>query len=142
MAPVEVHKGRHGYYPCSRETFLKLKRIAKAYTHARRMLHDWYRWQRKQPQNRVIRKTIRDAQGRKVGSEVIGPRPEPFLKLLFIQWDRISYRKPATWYLCDHEFFYDYLNARHPCSRVEDVIPLKANNVRIDEMIAKIESTR
>ena len=45
----------------------------------------WERWNRKQPQNRVIRKWKRDLLGRKIGSEIVGPRPEPKIDHIFLQ---------------------------------------------------------
>ena len=71
----EVHKGRWGFYPCDYETYKKLKQLHKWHEQAVRDWSNWCRWDRKEPQNRVIRKYTRDADGRKIGSEIVGPRP-------------------------------------------------------------------
>jgi len=38
---------------------------------------EWNRWARKDEKNRIIRKFTRNDQGQKIGSKIIGPRPEP-----------------------------------------------------------------
>jgi hypothetical protein len=50
----------------------------------------WTRWHRKQPQNRVIWRRLRDAGGRPVGWERLGPRPEPRVPAFMIQDDWVG----------------------------------------------------
>jgi hypothetical protein len=49
---TEIHKNRFGYYPCSWETYRKLKRLN--YLRIESLISNarWNRWNRKQPQNR------------------------------------------------------------------------------------------
>ena len=79
----QVHQGKYGYYPCSRETFLKLKKLNAALTRAKHSAAAWYRWARKAPQNRVIREYIRNEQGQKTGFSIIGQMTEPKINIFF-----------------------------------------------------------
>jgi hypothetical protein len=76
-------QSRWGWHPCDYATFALLKRLHAAYWRAARQYATWQRWHSKMPRNRVLRRRIRDAQGRKIGSEVVGPWPEPPLPALF-----------------------------------------------------------
>jgi hypothetical protein len=78
-----VHQARWGWYPCDYETFLLLKKLSARYWKALRRIAEWQRWARKQPHNRVIRQKVVDDRGCRVGSRVVGPRPEPALDPLF-----------------------------------------------------------
>jgi hypothetical protein len=78
-----AHQSRWGWHPCDYATFLLLKELNCLHERALRQFAAWRRWQRKMPHNRVIRRRIVDAHGRKVSSEIIGPMPEPPLTLLF-----------------------------------------------------------
>lgn len=52
VAPVNEFQSRWGYHPCNRETFLKLKRLHKAFWwHLRRSVAA-ERWNAKRPENR------------------------------------------------------------------------------------------
>ena len=48
-----IYKSRCGHHPCNHETFLKLKKVHKAYSESRRLLAKHRRWSTKLPQNRV-----------------------------------------------------------------------------------------
>src|SRR5262245_65518005 len=78
-----AHQSRWGWHPCDYATFLLLKQLNARYEKALRLFSAWKRWQRKMPRNRVIRETIRDGRGRKIGSRIIGVCPEPRLDPLF-----------------------------------------------------------
>lgn len=78
-----AHRSRWGWYPCDYQTFQLLKKLNARCTRAQRDYAAWRRWQRKKPSNRVLREKIVDDQGCKVGSQVVGPRPEPPLDPLF-----------------------------------------------------------
>src|SRR5947209_1054995 len=78
-----AHQSRWGWHPCDYATFLLLKELNRLYERALRQFAAWRRWQRKMPHNRVIRRTIVDAHGRKIGAEIVGPMPEPQLPPLF-----------------------------------------------------------
>jgi hypothetical protein len=47
-----THRSRWGYHPCDYETFLKLRRVHKAYHEGLRLLARWRRWRAKMPHNR------------------------------------------------------------------------------------------
>jgi hypothetical protein len=49
-----TYRSRWGYHPCNYETFLKLKRLHKAYFEGLRMLAIWRRWRAKRPHNRRV----------------------------------------------------------------------------------------
>lgn len=100
-----IHQSRWGYHPCDYATFAALKKLHARYMKAVTGFHSWKRWDRKQPQNRIERRTIRDADGRKVGREVVGPRAEPPLCPVFVEavekmvwdWDgKKSVKKPVV----------------------------------------------
>jgi hypothetical protein len=78
-----AHQSRWGWYPCDYETFRLLKELHARYWKALRRFAEWRRWERKMPHNRVIRRRVVDDQGRKIGSRVVGPRPEPELDPFF-----------------------------------------------------------
>ena len=134
-----VFKSRWGFHPCNYETYLKLKEISKYYYKARAMLYDYVRWERKDPQNRIIRKWIRDDQGHKCGFEVVGPKPEPKVCPLFMRkGEDKRFWCPAYfgWDNPGSSFLEDYQNARYP--KPEDQVkPLKHTPQQIDEFLAK-----
>ena len=78
----QAFKSKVGYHACDKETFLKLKKIHARFCRAQKTAAAWHRWDRKAPRNRVIRKAIRK-NGQKIGSEVVGPRPEPEIDEMF-----------------------------------------------------------
>lgn len=48
----EVFQGVYGYYPCDKETFLKIKKIRKYYYEALPKAASFFRWARKSSRNR------------------------------------------------------------------------------------------
>lgn len=74
---------RWGWHSCDYTTFLLLKKLHAAYWRALRQFATWQRWSRKRPQNRVLRRRVRDSHGHKIGVEVVGPWPEPSLCPVF-----------------------------------------------------------
>lgn len=90
-SPITAHQGKYGYYPCSYETFKKLKALKKAYWEAIRQLGAWFRWSRKAPQNQIIRKRTRNAIGQATGWVDVGPWLEPKLSPVF---KAESWRRP------------------------------------------------
>jgi hypothetical protein len=44
---TKVYQGKWGYYPCDQETFLKLKKLNKAFCKAQKQTAKWHRWNRK-----------------------------------------------------------------------------------------------
>jgi hypothetical protein len=137
-------QSRWGWHPCDYETFALLKRLHGLYWRALRQYATWKRWRRKMPHNRVLRRRIRDEQGRKVGTEVVGPWPEPPLPGLFCTRRRVlTYwgedGKPLKEGRPAEEVVFDdlgipeaYRAARRPVATREEVAPprLTAEEVR------------
>jgi hypothetical protein len=131
-----VHQLRWGWHPCDYATFRLLKRLNRACEEARRQFAAWQRWHRKMPHNRVVRRWLRDGQGRRIGCEIVAPRPEPPLSPLFC----VRRLTPSFWgqdgkplkeaRLVEEVVFDDlgiptaYRTARKPASSPEMVQPL------------------
>jgi hypothetical protein len=79
---TQVHQSRWGYHPCDYATFLLLKELNQFYLGALRRFAEWKRWRRKQPQNRLLCKKRRNAQGQVIGKEILGPRSRFFVRSL------------------------------------------------------------
>lgn len=130
-----VYQSRWGFHPCNYETFLLLKRLNELCERARRRFAEWQRWNRKQPQNRVVRTWLVDERGRRVGSRVVGPRPEPPLCPVFCERRQaVRYHSPdggpprrqEVTLVCftDHDIPAAYRAARMPAPSPEQVTPL------------------
>jgi hypothetical protein len=50
--PDIVFRSRFGFHPCDTATYRKLKQLKKWYWETVRDFHRWWRWWRKEPQNR------------------------------------------------------------------------------------------
>jgi hypothetical protein len=131
-----VHQSRWGWHPCDYPTFQLLKRLHHACEEARRQVAAWQRWHRKKPHNRVVRHWLCDGQGRRVGCEIVGPRPEPPLsppfcvrRLVPSFWSEDG-RPLAEARLVEDVVFGDlgivaaYRTARKPAASPEAVRPL------------------
>ena len=86
---MNVSRSRWGHHPCDYETYLLLKKLNGYYEKAVRAYAAWQRWARKEPQNRVRRRRVRNDKGQTIRSEVIGPLPEPRLPALFCTKARV-----------------------------------------------------
>jgi hypothetical protein len=149
---VQVHKSRWGYHPCDYETFLLLKKLNAFFLRALHRYTAWKRWSRKQPHNRVIRKKIVDAQGCKVGSEVVGPMPEPYLCPFFTKREKvISHRQSKGRHVKEEggaervRLEYSdlpevYRAARPPVPRQDLVAPLKYSPEEIHSLVHQLEA--
>lgn len=80
-----MFQSRWGFHPCDYATYRKLKLIHLVYQKAVRMAHAWQRWKRKDPQNRVVRRRIRNDRGQTVGYEPAIPLAEPAFCQVFSQ---------------------------------------------------------
>lgn len=121
----EVFQSRWGFSPCDYEIYKKLKLIHKFYYQT---LHDaaaWERWNRKKPQNRVIRHWIKDCKGQKYSSKIIGPAPEPQ-----VFWDLHG---AESW-------IRDFQNARIPKANPENVRPLEHSIDEINQMYFRLKT--
>ena len=68
--PNTVHKSNWGYHPCSLATSKKLRTINRVYMKALSMDANHERWDNKQPQNRVLYRTLRDETGQRIGRKI------------------------------------------------------------------------
>ena len=129
----KIHQGRWGYYPCSHETYLKLKRLNKHYERALHQVACWNRWNNKHPQNRVLRRWTKDAQGRKNGFEVIGPAPEP--RLVEAMTEVVV--RPGWKFLAMKcvDITQEYRKARYPATTPDKIRPLSITIEKIDAML-------
>lgn len=75
--PTKVHQSKWGYHALSREDFKKVKLLHKHYWIAKLRVAVYERWDRKMPQNRVIRKKD------KVVLEKPIPIPEPWCPKIY-----------------------------------------------------------
>ena len=127
----EVFMSKWGFHPCSYSTYQKLRKLNSLYERALRLRADWDRWDRKQPQNRVIRKWKRDELGRKIGCEIVGPRLEPKLCPIF---------NNAGYGINHAEIHADYVNAKKPMATREEVKPMVNSVEEIDALYDKAVS--
>jgi len=145
-----VHQSRWGWHPCDYATFRLLKRLHRACEEARRRFAAWQRWHRKMPRNRVVRRWLRDGQGRRIGCEVVGSRPEPSLSPLFC----VRRLVPSYWSedgkplqearLVEDVVFGDlgiveaYRTARKPAASPEEVRPLPFTGQELQQLAAEL----
>jgi len=120
---TNVIKGRWGFYPCEYEVYRKLKKLNAAYYKSERREAEYLRWCRKEPQNRVIRKKIRNEKKQVVGYEAPIPRPEPK-------------RYPNLF----ADVLYNYHLSRMPVAKEEDVKPLTISMKELDSLIVRLEA--
>jgi hypothetical protein len=126
---VDVNRSRFGFHPCDYQTFRKLKTLHKRYWQTVKAFAEWKRWDRKEPQNRVIRKWNRDEKRRKIGFEIVGPRPEPKYCPFFVN----------RFWTEDHGIIEAYQQARRPVKE-DEVQPLNLSVEEIDRMYQEVES--
>lgn len=134
---VNVHQNRFGYHPCDYETYQKLKTLHKAYWKAVYGLAEWFRWQAKQPHNRVLRQKIKDETGKVIGKKIIGEWNEPKYCPLFGLPDYKRGWMTIPEHLKDHGIIADYKNAKTPKDK-NAVIPLKLSIAEIDKLFAAL----
>jgi hypothetical protein len=139
-----AHRSRWGWHPCDYSTYRLLKALHRLFEQARRQHAAWRRWQRKLPNNRVIRRTIVDDNGNRVGREVVGPQPEPPITAPFCvrrtvlsHWSEdgrpLQTGRPVeTVELIDHGIPQAYRAARFPAASEQEVprLPLTPEEVR------------
>lgn len=150
-----VHQGKHGFHPCDRETYLKLKVIHKVYWESVFRLAAWRRWDRKEPQNRVQRWAGKDADNKRIRVIPPVPIPEPKLTPFIMKMehkktvqtyvgDYKQWKGPATDYVwhtvkIDPSIYaavQDFQNARMPVIETQ-VRPLSLSPEKIDALYQK-----
>jgi hypothetical protein len=139
-----AHQARWGWYPCDYATFQLLKALNARCEKARRRFAEWRRWKRKMPHNRLLRRRLVDEDGRKIGVQIVGPKPEPLLDPLFCQrcpvvrhWteDGRHLREAETVErvsFCDRGIPQAYGAARRPvpCEKLVPPLPLTPKEIR------------
>jgi len=145
-----MHQGKYGWYPCDRETYHKLKKLNMALTQAIRKKSAWDRWDRKEPQNRVIRTKIRDSLRRVIGFQEPVPMPEPEVYGIFCQKvvKNVKVGKKGQYYKdgCDETFVEmnglsiceDYKKSRYPVATKEECVELSLNTAQINELYSRL----
>lgn len=149
---VRVYTTRWGFVPCSYEVYLLLKELHGRYQKALRQFRAWQRWHRKAPHNRVVRERLRDAQGRRCGCRIVGPRPEPGCCPVFTRWQTLRPNafcgNPAerTVFSFAHEeemgwqIIAAYRQARTPRATSAEVRPLEMPESEIRELVEKLRA--
>ena len=97
MTETKVYQSKWGFHPCDQETYKKLRKLNQWFLEAQRQAAEWNRWARKDKQNRVIRKFIRNDQGQKIGCEIVGPKVEPSIDSQFLSIDYLENRLEYYW---------------------------------------------
>jgi len=149
MLESKVFKSRWGHHPCDYKTFLELKKLNYLYFKALKMRARWERWDRKEPQNRTIKKWKRDLLGRKIGKEIIGHQLEPKLDNIFLEkkitqgyvWDRETQKYVLKDYeivkIININIMEEYQKAKHPKKNKEDIVELKLTKEDINKWYEK-----
>lgn len=153
QAQEGVVKIKWGYVPCDYDHYIKLKEVCKHFYKARSTYHQWLRWMRKAPQNRVTKRAIRNDKGQKCGTAIIGPMQEPKLNESFIKTTQYSTNYPSVqgggWKysktpvpvvkveLVD-TVWKDYQNC-YPVAAPEHVKKLQLTKTQVEEMLAHLE---
>ena len=87
-----VFQSRWGFHPFSIQVSRQLRRLNVAYQRALRQAAAWNRWNRKEPQNRVVRPRIRNDKWQVIGYGRAEPVGEPKLCPVFcFMGDRVDY---------------------------------------------------
>jgi hypothetical protein len=141
-----VYRSKWGFHSCSKETSKKLRFLNGVYQMALGKASAWNRWDRKQPQNRVTRTKIKNAQGQVIGYGEKVPVKEPRLCSLFSE----KATRKVTWhprggYYKDGIDFVEVITkdlsiplashqGRMPVATAEEVKPLPITDQEIDRL--------
>ena len=145
-------QGKYGWYPCDWATYQKLKALNMDYNKALHEKAAWERWDRKEPQNRVVRAKLKDSKGNVVGYAAPVPQKEPAITSIFLKKvvKRVQWGKKGQYYkdgkdeifveLTDLPIFEDYWKARYPVAGEEGVSPLSLKLDLINELHGKLST--
>ena len=143
--PCEVYesKNKRGFHPCDYETFLKLKQLHKIYWATAKNLAAWFRWNAKEPQNRILTKKIKDPTTNKIiGKKIIGPKPEPnYCKIFALHTNYRRDYMTIPEHLNDHGIIDAYNYARIP-RPADEVKPLQISETKINELFEKLNEIK
>jgi len=131
-----TYQGRWGYHACDFDTFKKLKKLYSFYWKALRRNAEWERWNRKEPQNRILRKWYRNENGQKTGFEIVGPKPEPQRYPVF---GKLNFVPEGCHALNSMGIEAAYAIARYPYATPDDVKSIGLTPDQIDNMLAHLE---
>lgn len=130
----QVFETKWGFVAYSYDDYMKLKELNKVFWKARIAASRWNRWNRKEPQNRVQKRWIRNDKGQKTGHEVVGPLSEPRICELF--------SKKHRWYdeyVTDNMIATEYYRSHHPV-RNSEVIEAGFTSDQIKDLLIKAKS--
>ncbi len=96
-------QSKYGFHPCDVEIYRKLKVIYKVYWECVYRHSAWYRWNLKDPQNRVQRWAGYDTAGRRIRLPKPLPLPEPTLPPWVI---KLEHKKTVTTSVGDYKQYY------------------------------------
>lgn len=130
------YESRFGFHPCDYDTFIKLKKLKKYYFQALYRHAEWQRWDRKAPQNQVIRRYKKNDKGQRIGYEIVGEKLQPKLYPVFGELRFVGKGNHA---LNDMGVLSAFDSARRPCSSSELVTPLNITIEQIDNMLSHLE---
>lgn len=151
---MSVFPSRFGFHPCDYATYRKLKFLNMIYQRAVRLAHAWERWKRKDPQNRVSRRRIRNEKGQTIGYAKSVPVPEPPICPVFsrkVQEKRFVDKMgnhfkegflDAKLVTGDPRIAIDYSAARRPVSEQRNVRPLLCSLAEIDMWYEKARDVK
>lgn len=146
-----MFQGKYGWYPCDRETYHKLKKLNMAWNKALHAKARWERWDRKEPQNRVIRNKIRNSNGRVVGYQAPVPMPEPAVSPIFCNkiLKNVKIDKKGNYHkdgkietfieMIGLSIYEDYRKARYPVATEAECTSLSMSLSEIDELYSKLQ---
>ena len=144
-----MFRSRWGFHPCDYETYRKLKFLHLIHEKAIRLAAAWQRWYRKERQNRVIRRRIRNEQGQVIGFASPVPMPEPAICSVFSRKvsEKRQVDRQGRWSkegfvhekVITDSFWIaqDYASARKPARDAAEVRAIHHNVAEIDAMVEK-----
>lgn len=148
MLTATVFRSRWGFHPCDYATYRKLKLLHSVYMQSLQLAAAWWRWKRKDPHNRVMRRRIRNTKGQVIGYEAPVLMPEPKLCPLFTRktaekcysdkngnYSREGFMEVVV--TDDHGIAGDFANARRPAKAESEVQALRVNLATINELHAQ-----
>lgn len=143
-------QGKYGWYPCDWATYKKLKALNMNYDKALHEKARWERWDRKEPQNRVVRAKLKDSNGNVVGYAAPIPQAEPEITSIFLKKvvKKVNFDKKGNYHkngidqtfaeLTDLPIFNDYWKARYPVAGEEGVDSLSMKLDEINELYSRL----
>ena len=130
----QVFETKWGFVAYSYEDYKKLKQLNKIFWKARIAAAQWNRWARKEPQNRVQKRWLRNEKGQKIGYEVVGPLSEPVICDLFSKKHRWF-----DYYVADNAVEIEYRKSRKPVATEAEVAEAGFSSSEIDKLLKKAE---